>query len=439
MPEVSPTYPPHLDAPTPERVELAHAVRELREAAGLSINRLTELAQYTKSERVGAIEKPDKPVPSRTLIAAVDIALRADRRLIDLWRRAYHAEVRRRELLKKVTTAGAAAIVLPPSALDEELEILERIIQEQVDYVNPGVVDELERLAAAALVVYETTHSAVLAPNLRQWNHRISKLLLGKQYPSELKRLQAVGCQLSGFLSQVSSDLGQHDEARLYGLESFTRAERQGNFDLCAWSRGMQSIAAYGAGDFAGAVDLARLPGQQAGDQTARLAFDEAKALAKMGDRKGVSNAVERGMAYSGTTERTIVNRSAVTIGSYPLAASSYHACCAYVIVGDADNAQKYAEYPLSASEQWEEDDPGRAFIRIELATALAESDPSQAGEFAMAALDYTAKHPVATIAPRIADFLTAARSPKVRNVPAIRNAVDATQTVLRQLGQKRV
>jgi hypothetical protein len=430
MTEVPPTYPPHLDTPTPERAELARATRELREAAGLSINRLTELANYTKSERVGAIEKPDKPVPSRTLIAAVDIALEAGSRLIELWRRAYDAEMKRRQLLKNATAVGVAAITLPSDALDEELEIIERIAREQPDYVNPRLVDELERQAATSIVDYEVKHSAFLAPELRRWNHCASRFLVGKQYPTETKRLQAVGCQLSGVLSQVSSDLGQHNRARLYALESFMRADKLKDPNLRAWSRGMQSRAAYGAGDFAGAVDLARLPGKQTGDQAARLAFDEAKALAKMGDRKGVANAVERGMSSTGTTERTAVSRSDVTVGSFDLAHSSGYACDAFAIIGDANSAQKYAEYPLLASDRWEEDDPGGAYTRMDLSTALVESDPSQAGELVIIAMDYTARHPLATMVPAIKDFLTAAQSPRVRNVPAIRNAVDAAQAV---------
>jgi hypothetical protein len=380
---------------------------------------------------VGAIEKPDKPLPSGTLIAAVDNALNTEERLIELWKRAYHAEMRRRELLKKVTTVGAAAIVLPPGALDEELEIIERITREQPDYVSPRLVDELERQATSSIIDYEVRHSALLAPDLKRWNHCASRLLVGKQYPSELQRLQAVGCKFSGVLSQISSDLGQHNRARLYALESFMRAGELKDPNLWAWSRGMQSRAAYGAGDFAGAVDLARLPGKQTGTQAARIAFDEAKAFAKMGDRNGVVNAVERGMSSTGTTERTSVSRSDVTTGSYDLAHASQEACYAYVVLGDVNSAQEYAEYPLLASDRWEKDDPGGAFVRMDLATALVEFDPSQAGELLIEAMKYTARHPLANMVPVIEGFLVAAKSPKVRNVPAIRNAVEAARTLL--------
>jgi hypothetical protein len=388
---------------------------------------------------VGAIEKPDKPLPSRTLIAAVDIALEAGSRLIGLWRRAYDVEMKRRQLLRNATAVGAAAMMLPSDALDEELEIIERITREQPDYVGPRLVGELERQTATSIVDYEVKHSAILAPELNRWNHCASRFLMGKQHPSERKRLQAVGCQLSGVLSQISSDLGQHTRARIYALESFTRADKLKDPNLRAWSCGMLSRAAYGAGDFAGAVDLARLPGKQTGDQTARLAFDEAVALAKMGDRKGVVNAVERGMSSTDTTERTAVSRSDVNVGSPDLAHSSRWACRAYAAVGDANSAQKYAESPLLVSDQWKEDDAGGAFIRTDLAPVLVESDPVQAGELVIVAMDYTARHPLASIVPAIKEFLTAAQAPRARNVPAIRNAVDAAQTALRQLGQKPV
>jgi hypothetical protein len=330
---------------------------------------------------VGAIEKPDKPLPSRTLIAAVDVALEAGSQLIGLWRRAYDAEMKRRELLKNATTVGVAAILLPSDALDEELEIVERITREQPDYISPQLVDELERQAATSIVDYEVRHSAVLAPELKRWNHCASRFLVGKQHPSELKRLQAVGCEFSGVLSQVSRDLGQHDKARLYALESFARADKLKDPNLRAWSCGMLSRAAYGAGDFAGAVDLARLPGKQTGDQTARLALDEAVALAKMGDRKGVANAVERGMSSTDTIERTAVSRSDVNVGSPDLAHSSVWACHAHAAVGDLSSAQKYAEYPLSASQ----DVGGEGGLCASM--TLGPYNPCRAAYFAASAL----------------------------------------------------
>jgi transcriptional regulator with XRE-family HTH domain len=219
MPEEAVNYLSTLDAPTPERVKVAEETKRLREARGLSLRQLTHLANYASPHKVGEIENPDKPVPSLGLIAAVDNALNADGRLIELRKRAYDAHMKRRDALKKLT-AGTAAVALPTDVLDTTQEILERIILEQVDYVGSGVVDELERLAARSIADYDVKHSAVMALDVTRWNHRISKLLLGKQYPSELKRLQAVGCQFSGVLSKISGDLGERDLARVYALAS---------------------------------------------------------------------------------------------------------------------------------------------------------------------------------------------------------------------------
>jgi hypothetical protein len=384
---------------------------------------------------VGAIEKPDKPLPSGTLIAAVDIALNAEERLVQLWKRAYDAHMKRREALKNMV-ASTAAIAIPPSpgAIDAWLEILERIVKEQVDYVDVRLVNELERLSTQVLFDYESLHSAVLAPFVNRLDYSISKLLLGNQTPSELERLRAAASRFSGALAEISSDLGEHDSARLYALESFTRAKRAKNHDLAAWSCGVQSQAAYAAGNYRDAVELARQPGKHSGPHVARLALNEAKALARMDDPQGANYAVERGIASS--TDTVSSPFTSLTLDAYDLTLSERWACNVYATIGDANKVQEYSARPLRKL-----DDAvlaGGSILRIEIATGLIRSDPDQVNTLVTVAANQTMAHPVAAIRPEMVAFLAATRSPEVQT-PAIRDAIDAAQTALRQLGQKRV
>jgi tetratricopeptide (TPR) repeat protein len=432
MPEVPNNYPSSLDGPTPERAELARVARELREAAGLSIRRLAWSAKYNSPDYVGAIENPDKAVPSLGLIAAVDNALKADGRLIKLRKRAYDADMKRRDALKKLA-AGTAAVALPADVLDTSEEILERIIREQVDYVDSGVADELERQAARSIAEYTLKDSAVLVPDAGRWGSYVDRLLQGEQYPSVLPKLQAVGCQYSGIRSAISTDLGDHNRARVFALESYTRANRLRDPDLRAWSRAAQACAARHAGRLGEAIELTeQASSEHSGPHVARLAFNQALTYAKLDDIKGVDNAVACGM--SAQIDGTRPTHSDMALGPVDTAHAVYCAFSAYARLGETGKAEDYADQALVLFDQ--QVLPGRSFIRLELATALAESDPLRAAQLAQSAMAIVVKEPIASIRPHITDFLVAAQSPKVRNVPAMRDAVDATQTALRQLSR---
>jgi transcriptional regulator with XRE-family HTH domain len=80
--------------------ELAREIKRLRQERRLSQNKLAELTVNTGTH-VRNTEHPDKGVPSREVITAIDIALEAGGWLIKLRDHAYDALVRRRDALKK--------------------------------------------------------------------------------------------------------------------------------------------------------------------------------------------------------------------------------------------------------------------------------------------------------------------------------------------------
>src|SRR5258705_13907070 len=85
--------------------------------------------------------------------------------------------------------------------------------------------------------------------------------------------------------------------ARAYCAEAFVLAAAAEDSDLQAWVRGTESLSAYYQKGSPEALELAR-DGQRyahGGPQTIRLAVNgEARALGRLGDRRGVDEAVER-------------------------------------------------------------------------------------------------------------------------------------------------
>jgi Helix-turn-helix domain len=417
---------------TPERAELAHEIKRLRDEHGLSKRQLADIVKYDPKV-IRDAENPDKRVPSEGAIAAIDITLDAQGHLVELRKRAYDAHMKRREALKNIAVSSTTLAM--SSGIEDLLEIIERIVRSQPDYVPSGLVDELERLANASIGDYEWKHSAVLAPGVTRVRRWVDSLLRGKQAAPEQERLRVVACKLSGVLSTVSGDLGDPDRARVYSLEAYIDAKKVGDPDLVAWSRARQARAAHDACDLTNAIELARQLDGKWRPHTARLAFNEALTLARMGDRRGVANAIARGMSSCVDTANGVY--SAVTLDPYDFRYAARWACSAYATLGDTAKTQEYAEQVLSIFDR--ENMASSSFIRLELAATVADSDPRHAGELVIAATDAITQHPVASITPKITDFLAAAQSPKIRNIPAFRSAVDAAQTALRQLGQKRV
>src|SRR5207245_1673735 len=85
--------------------------------------------------------------------------------------------------------------------------------------------------------------------------------------------------------------------ARAYCAEAFALAAAAEDSDLQAWVRGTESLSAYYQRRYTDALELAR-DGQrhaQSGPQTIRLAVNgEARALGRLGDRRGVATALIR-------------------------------------------------------------------------------------------------------------------------------------------------
>lgn len=117
------------------------------------------------------------------------------------------------------------------------------------------------------------------------------RLLEGRQYPSQTRHLYVVAGWLSGLAAHVSLDLGDRSAAATHARTVVQCAEISEHSSLRAWARSFQSLAAYWAGDYRRAGDLAQAGhsegrGPGAGTIKARLLSLEARARAAEGDNR---------------------------------------------------------------------------------------------------------------------------------------------------------
>ncbi|MDG9684594.1 XRE family transcriptional regulator [Streptomyces sp. DH18] len=131
----------------------------------------------------------------------------------------------------------------------------------------------------------------LLIPEIRAAQGGVFQLLGGRQHPSQTRHLYVVAGWLSGLAAHVSLDLGDRSAAATHVRTVVQCAEISEHSPLRAWARSFQSLAAYWAGDYRRAGDLAQAGqsegrGPGAGTIKARLLSLEARARAAEGDNR---------------------------------------------------------------------------------------------------------------------------------------------------------
>jgi tetratricopeptide (TPR) repeat protein len=258
--------------------------------------------------------------------------------------------------------------------------------------------------------------------------------MAGRQHPPQRARLYAAATFLSGILAALALDTGRLQLAHAYADEAFDLADAVNDADLQAWARATQSLIAYYADEFHDALAYARDGQRRAplSPHLIRLAVNgEARALARLGERHGVDAAVDR--AFSALTELPSgadVSES-LTLGPYCQARTAANAATAYLTIGAADQAIRYANQALDAFDRSGLRGP-QALSRLDLATAeLRRPDPDVEHACALVAqaMTLTADYRFASVRQRAGQFLgTAIRWRQQRCVRDVTDLTDEWQ-----------
>jgi hypothetical protein len=292
--------------------------------------------------------------------------------------------------------------------------------------------DTLELLDAAAediIARYGAEGPPRLAPEVVRLRRHVQELLQGHQHPRPRLRLYALAGRLSAMLGYMAVGQARFVLARAYCAEAFALAGVAGDPDLQAWVRGTESLSAYYQQRFPDALELAR-DGQRhahGGPQSIRLAVNgEARALGRLGDRRGVDEAVERAYAGVSRLPSRAGMSSCISLEPYSAARVAANAATAYLSVGATSRLLDYAaqiESPVEESHvDWD-----RSLVRLDVATALIRqrgADVEHAADVALAALQASASNPIESIRQRASEFVTEACQWQTR--PAVRELTEA-------------
>ncbi len=163
---------------------------------------------------------------------------------------------------------------------------------------GPVTHEQLELAVEHYARVYWGTPTTVLFDQVRRCRQLAGVMLDHPQPAGRLRHLHLVAGWLSALLGNLSFHLGEYAAARAHLGAAGRLGEAAGHHGLIAWVRGAQSMVALYGGRVETALRLAREGQGFAPSPLARAqlaSWGEARALARMGDRRGVLEAIARG------------------------------------------------------------------------------------------------------------------------------------------------
>lgn len=290
-----------------------------------------------------------------------------------------------------------------------------------------GLAEQLDHLVES----YDQLDHGTLIPALVRSRRWADSLLESCHHPRQRATLCRIASGHAGLLGYVAVGRGRFTLANAYFAEAMHLASFAEDNAMRAWIFGLQSLGQYYAGNYHQALDLAEHGLQLAGrgPQGSRLACNGvARAAAKIGDLDRVHRAIEVAQALSEANGAPTGMPSSVSFGAYSATQVASNAATAYLALGQANEAQRYAHAAMPevvrTGSPW-----SRSLVAIDLATSLAssrEADLDQAGALVIEALQTSAGRPIIAVTVRATEFVRAAKARwgNTRQVEGIRDAI---------------
>ncbi|MEU8132152.1 helix-turn-helix domain-containing protein [Streptodolium elevatio] len=375
--------------------DLGRLVRLYRQHTGLSQTAVARSVNIDQAE-VSRLERGKKVIRDRKQLLQWATALAVPSELIGALPQAPGGPAATDE--PAVTHLASAR-----TTWEHAIDIARRVDWATSTGIAPEALDTLEQSITAIVARYEVEGPQLLAPEATRLRRRIQGLLELPQPPRQREWLYVTAAKVSALLSYMAVNAGKPELVAAYCAEAFHFAEAVDDVDMLAWIRGTQSLAAYYAGRFAEAVDLAR-HGQQLAPgsrQSIRLLINgEARALAKLGDRAGTDRAVDAAFTLLDRHAAPTGLTSCISFGAYGRARTAANAATAYVALRDTRQVLTWAEQIESPVEQ-SDSSWSRALVRLDIATALLrdrQPDVEQAMSLGREALTISSEHPIRSV-----------------------------------------
>src|SRR6266542_2836979 len=284
------------------------------------------------------------------------------------------------------------------AGLGAVLESLHLTLRVEGPAGGPVAYEQLELAVEHFARVYWATPPAVLFNEVRHCRRLVDGMLDQRQPSSRRRHLHLVGGWLSALLGNLSFHLGDYTSARAHLATAWRLGRAAGHHGMVAWVRGAQSMVALYDGRPEEAQALAPDPLVRA-----QLAsWGEARALARMRDRRGVLEAIARG---SRSIESAEAARSPGGVFSFGVGEFEQYCGTACLWLDLPDEAKRHAEHAFELRDTA----AAKALARLDIATAETQlGGPAEASQIGAEVLRMPAEYLIDPIVRRAAELAAA-------------------------------
>jgi hypothetical protein len=275
----------------------------------------------------------------------------------------------------------------------------------QVAGSSTATLEQLNLVVERLGLTYLSTPPAEVFDEAHHYRRIVTQLLEEHPTLTRQRDLYVVAGWLSALLGDAAFDLGDQLSARIHLNTAWQLAHETDHHALGGWVRGTQSMIALYTGRPREALELARA-GQAFATSSAianvRLPAHEARAAARLGDRRGTDDALDRAYRAFGSLTAEAKARS---IFGFEETYLPFYAGTCYVWLHEPAKIQEYAPLVITTYDAatGAERSPGdQALARIDLATSyLQQREVEEACRVGSTALDLYADFPIESVARR--------------------------------------
>jgi tetratricopeptide (TPR) repeat protein len=207
--------------------------------------------------------------------------------------------------IKQTGSGLIEARVIPADALRAEADLygtMELAQQLQASDVGTGTLDALAEAVDLLCRAYPVVPASTLRDRTQKRLAQINRLLAGRLTLDQHRELLVITGWLTALLGCVHYDLGEREEAETARRAAFEMRRQVGHGELMGWAHEMSAWFALVEGRYEDVVTAARMGQAVAGTSSAmvQLTLQEARGLARIGDRREADRALTRGAEVLG-------------------------------------------------------------------------------------------------------------------------------------------
>ncbi|MEV0750839.1 hypothetical protein [Streptosporangium sp. NPDC050280] len=238
-----------------------------------------------------------------------------------------------------------ATSIIPMDALRAEADLygtMELAQELQASDVGTGTLEALAEAVDLLCRAYPVVSAATLRDRTQKRLAQVNGLLGGRITLAQHRELLVITGWLTALLGCVHYDLGEREEAETARRAAYEMGRQVGHGELMGWAHEMSAWFALVEGRYEDVVTSARMGQAVAGQSSAQvqLTLQEARGLARIGDRREADKALTRGadalakLPLPGNPDHHFVFDHAKWV---------FYAATAYTWLEDNDRAEEHA------------------------------------------------------------------------------------------------